>query len=507
LVSDPTVKNRPVLVNQQLCVNLCAPRSVAWYTAAEGGTPIPICDTPELLGGSWGDDDTMVAALTTTGLWRIPTAGGKPVRIEGLSEGALWPQVLPGSRAVLFSAGSLALRQRRIAVLSLADHRVKTLVPGGSYGRYLASGHLAYVDDGTLFAVPFNLGRLEVTGSRIPIMSDIAVNLYGSAEFDVSRTGELVCRRRAGGAKSVIQWLGESLAASPMLNEPAEYSWPRLSPDGNRLAFFRGNGEQQDLRIYDWRIGKLIQRAVGDTLFTSPVWTPDGRFVVAAGSSGGMSWLHSEGGTPPRTLLASTDAQIPWSFHPSGKRLAFYQRGLDARGSVTFNIWTVPIQVDGDAIAAGKPEPFLVSNAFEVYPEFSPDGHWIAYTSLESGAYETYVRAFPDIGRKWQVSNGGGSVAHWAKDGRRLFFRTNDQHIMVVNYTVSGSGFQAQVPRLWLDARLADTGVLPNFDVAPDGRIAALMSPAQAAGQQDEHHVTFVLNFFDQLQRRVVPAR
>jgi serine/threonine-protein kinase len=472
-----------------------------WKTQVEGGTPIALCDSQELLGGSWGDDNTIIAALTTTGLWRIPSVGGKPTRVEELPDGALWPQVLPGSRAVLFSAGAASLRQRSIAVVSLTDHKTKTLIPGASYARYLPSGHLAFVDQGTLFVVQFNLDRLEVNGNRIPIMGDIATNLFGSADFDVARTGQLICRRRPGGTKSVIRWLRESVPESALLDEPAEYSWPRLSPDGTQLAFIRGNGGQLNFRVYNWATQKLVQEVVGREPLTSPVWTPAGRSVAVSSSAGGMRWLKIDGSGPLRTLVGGTDAQIPWSFDPNGTRLAFYQRGLNTGGSPAFNLWTVPIQIEGDAITAGKPEPFLVSNTFQVYPEFSPDGRWLAYTSLESGAYEICVRAFPDDGRKWQVSNGGGVVAHWAKDGKRLFYRTVDQRLMVAEYATMGAAFKPQAPRLWIDVRLADTGVLPNFDVAPDGRIAALVSPPQAR-QQDEHHVTFVMDFLAEVRRR-----
>jgi len=214
-----------------------------------------------------------------------------------------------------------------------------------------------------------------------------------------------------------------------------------------------------------------------------------------------MRWFSIDGSEPLRTLVAGADTQIPWSFDRTGTRLAFYQRSLNTGGSPAFNLWTVPIKIDGDAITAGKPEPFLVSNTFQVYPEFSPDGRWVAYTSLESGAYEIWVRAFPDDGRKWQVSNGGGVVAHWAKDGKRLFYRTVDQRLMVAEYAMSGAAFKPQASRLWIDVRLADTGVLPNFDVAPDGRIAALVSSPQA-GQQDQHHVTFVMDFLTEVRRR-----
>ena len=472
-----------------------------WKTQVEGGSPIALCDSPELLGASWGDDNTIIAALTTTGLWRIPSVGGTPTRVEEFPDGALWPQVLPGSRAVLFSRGAASLKQRSIAVVSLADHKTRTLIQGASYARYLPSGHLAFVDQGTLFVVPFNLDRLEVNGNRVPIMGDIAPSLYGSADFDVSRSGQLICRRRPGGNRSVIRWLRKSGPESALLDDPAEYSWPRLSPDGTQLAFVRSNGGQPNLRVYNWATGKLVQEVVGRDLLTSPVWTPAGRSVAVSDSAGGIRWLNIDGSGPLRTLVGGTDAQIPWSFDPTGTRLAFYQRSLNTGGSSAYNLWTVPIKIDGDAITAGKPEPFLVSSTFQVYPEFSPDGRWVAYTSLESGAYEIYVRAFPDNGRKWQVSIGGGVVAHWAKDGKRLFYRTSDQRLMVAEYARSGAAFKAQAPRLWIDVRLADTGVLPNFDVAPDGRIAALV-PLPQAWQQDEHHITFVMDFLAEVRRR-----
>lgn len=357
------------------------------------------------------------------------------------------------------------------------------------------------MDQGTLFAIPFNLDRLEVNGNRVPIMPDIALSLFGSADFDVSGTGQFICRRRPSGAKSVIRWLSESGPGSPLLDELAEYSWPRLSPDGTQLAFVRANGGQMNLRVWSWATGKLVQELVGSEPVTSPVWTPDGRFVVVSGSAGGMRFLSIDGGGALQTLVAGNDAQIPWSFNPTSSQLAFYQRGVSAGEPAAFNLWTVPIKMDGDAITAGRPGAFLVSNAFQVYPEFSPDGRWMVYTSLESGAYEIYVRAFPDNGRQWQVSNGGGVVAHWAKDGKRIFYRTIDQRLMVADIATSGAALRSQAPRLWVDGRLADTGVLPNFDVAPDGRVAALVSPPQAP-QQDEHHITFVMDFLAEVRRR-----
>ena len=475
-------------------------------TQVESGTPIPLCDAADLLGGSWGNDDVIVAALSATGLFRIPAGGGKPEPVTGLEHTlAYWPQVLPGGKSVLLTTFAAASFRPSVAVLSLTDHKIRVLVDGGTYGRYLPGGHLAYVDQGTLFVAPFDADRLEETGKRAALFNDVSfASGFGSADFDVSRTGLLVYRRRMGAWKSTLWWLGTSGASSPMLMEPADYLWPKVSPDGSRVAFSKGEVGQQTLWVYEWRSGKLTQVATGSGIYSSPLWTLDGRFLLVSGADG-MRWLSADGGGQSHLLENSADAQIPWSFDPHGNRLAFYQRGRSTSGSGTFDLWTMPVSTKHDSVSSGKPEPFLVSDAFELYPSFSPDGHWISYTSLESGAYEVYVRAFPDSGRRWQVSTRGGNIARWSPDGRRLFYRTNDHRIMVVDYTSGNGSFHVGEPGLWRNMPLADTGVLPNFDIAPDGRIAAMLPMPQANDYQDERHVTFVVNFLDEVRRRTVP--
>jgi serine/threonine-protein kinase len=159
------------------------------------------------------------------------------------------------------------------------------------------------------------------------------------------------------------------------------------------------------------------------------------------------------------------------------------------------------VQIAHDALTTGTPEPFLRSPSFEVYPSFSPDGRWLVYSSNESGRTEIYVRAFPDNGTKVRVSADGGRVARWVPHGRELLYRTDDQRLMVVEYSIRDGLFKAGTPELWTSTRLADTGVLANFDVAPDGtRVVALLPVRER--QQTENHATFLLNFFDEIRRR-----
>jgi serine/threonine-protein kinase len=149
-----------------------------------------------------------------------------------------------------------------------------------------------------------------------------------------------------------------------------------------------------------------------------------------------------------------------------------------------------------------------VTPADERYPSFSPDGRWMVYTSNESGTFQIYVRAFPDKGGKWQISNAGGLYPIWSSDRRTLFFRTLDNQIMTANYTVNGDVFVADKPRLWSETRMAEVGTAVNYDVHPDGkRIVALM-PARDSGEVDSTtHVTILFNLFDELERRAAAGR
>jgi Tol biopolymer transport system component len=190
---------------------------------------------------------------------------------------------------------------------------------------------------------------------------------------------------------------------------------------------------------------------------------------------------------------------VPWSFAPDGKRLSFFEAG-----SGGISLWTVPLESDSAGLHAGKPEVFLQSPANEWQGSFSPDGQWMAYTSNESGTSQVYVRAFPDKGGRWQISNGGGQYPMWSRTGRELFFETLDNHIMVAAYAVKGDSFESDKPRVWSERQIGDLGGLLNVDLAPDGkRIAATMPAETTESQQPHNQVTFLTNFFDELRRKV----
>jgi hypothetical protein len=472
----------------------------------EGGAAIALCDATNPRGGSWGEDGDIIAELNNTSvLAHIPSSGGAPAPVTELANGEVthrWPQILPGGKAVLFTAhtATSGFDAANIEVTSLTDHRTKTLVRGGTFGRYLPSGHLIYVNRGTLFAVPFDVDRLEVRGTPIPVLDQIGYNdTNGSAQFDFSQAGMLIYRNRgAGGGLLTVQWLDSTGKTQPLLAKPGNYMRPSLSPDGQRLVL-SVEGAGLDISVYDWQRDTMTRLTFGGVASTTSLWSPDGRYVVFR-DQGGMSWTRSDGSGKPQLLMQSKNPQSPWSFTADGKRLEFDEVN-QGTGS---DLWTVPLVSDAAGLRAGKPELFLQTPFDERQGSFSPDGRWMAYASNESGGFQVYVRAFPDKGGKWQISNSSGSSPVWSRNGRELFFRTEDNQIMVASYTVKGDSFVADKPRLWSETKIASFGSQTNFDLAPDGkRIVALMPAETAEGQKAQNHVIFLENFFDEVRRKV----
>ena len=471
--------------------------------SVEGGATIDLCNTGAApRGGTWGEDGNIIAGLINTrGLSRIPSAGGAPTPVTELQSGEAthrWPQVLPGGKAVLFTAHTATegFDTADIEVMSLADHRRKTLQRGGTFGRYLPSGHLIYVKRGTLFAVPFDLDRLEVRGTPTPVLDQVGYSAgNGSAQLDFSQTGTLIYRSGgAGGGLVTVQWLDAAGKTQPLLAKPDSYSSLSLSPDGNRLAI-----STSDIWVYEWQRDTMTRLTFGPSASVYPRWSSDGRYILFQ-APGGMYWTRSDGSGKPQPLTQSKNPQYPWSFTADGKRLAF----MDQSPETGNDLWTVPLETDAAGLRAGKPKPYLQTPFNELECSFSPDGRWMAYASDEAGeSFQVYVRAFPDKGGKWQISNSGGVNPVWSRNGRELFFRTEDNQIMVTSYTVKGDLFVADKPRVWSEKKTANLGVLTNFDLAPDGkRVAALMPAETAEDQNARSHVVFLENFFDEVRRR-----
>src|SRR5579864_3202591 len=395
--------------------------------SVEGGGEILLCDAASsYTGADWGEDGSIIASLRVSGgLSRVSSAGGTPTTVtelEGEERTHRWPQILPGGKAVLFTAenSTVGFDDAKIEVATLADHRRKTVQIGGTFGRYLAvpggKGYLTYVNRGTLFAVPFDPEKLETFGSAVPVLQQVSYSaMFGSAKLSFSRAGTLVYRSREIDAlRLAIQWLDAEGKSQPLLDKPGLFVNPHFSPAGERLVVANEDA-RSGIWIYDMRRDTLSP-LTGERNATHPVWTPDGQYIVYQASDG-IAFARSDGGSRPEPLTENKEFQYPSAFAPDGKHLAFYQSGPQG-----FELWTVPVEREGAQLKAGKPELFQRTNFGNRGASFSPDGRWLAYSSNESGVSQVYVRAFPDKGGHWQISSDGGTSPIFSRNGKELFF-------------------------------------------------------------------------------------
>jgi len=333
--------------------------------AVEGGAAVTLCDARRGVGGSWGDDGNIVAALDTEAiLSRIPAGGGTPVPVTKLDAGEgthRWPQVLPGSRAVLFTAAArvgAGYDDANIEVVSLQTGERKTLHKGGFFPRYLAgaagstgNGHLVYLHQSTLFAVPFDAGRLTLAGAPVPILEDISSTQVAGGDFTFAGNGTFVYLAGKESLDSFpISWVDSTgKTTQPLHATPGDYRTLRFSPDGKRLAFAIDTGKGSDIWVKDLDRDTTSRLSFLPGPNAFPVWTPDGRTIVFQSTneaSPGLYAIRSDGSGEAKRLTER--AQLPFSFSPDGKHLATTQM-TKTRG----NIFTLPVEVDASPGAAG----------------------------------------------------------------------------------------------------------------------------------------------------------
>jgi serine/threonine-protein kinase len=327
----------------------------------------------------------------------------------------------------------------------------------------------------------------------------------GGGQFDVSgpasATGTLLyLSGKASDQTRRVAWLDSAGTIEPLTAAPSRYAQPRVSPDGKKLAL-RNNG---DIYVYD-----LERESATRLTFTgtsqAPVWAPDGRHLVFVAVSLGfsLSWVRSDGAGEVRQLLTSQNNVFPGSFSPDGRWLAYHETAPEAG----LDLWTLPLDpADPDHPKPGKPVLFLRTAADESAPRFSPDGRWIAYRSSESGNNEIFVRPFPaSSGGKWQISRDGGLYAFWSSKGHELFYQTADNRIMVVDYTATRDAFTPDKPRLWSEKQIFNPAPgVANLDLMPDGkRFVVLDAPESSPAENGSVHLTMLLNFFDEVRRRI----
>jgi serine/threonine-protein kinase len=387
-----------------------------------------------------------------------------------------WPHWLPGTQTLVYAVRHRGGQgsEEDIVVLAPGQKRGSKLRPG-SQPVFADGGHLLFTSGGGIEAVPFDRGTLAVRGPAVSALDAVHVYPQGAAAFALSRSGSFVY---VPPVESVaLDWIDGTGKAAALSSPPGTPGWPRISPDGSRIAIHVGRPESRDVWLLDpARPGAF--RQLTSTGGGFPVWSPDGRFLAVATRSEDSPSLRVvpvDGDAPPRLLHSGKGTVVPTSWSPQG-RLAFYEVSEQSQR----DIFVLDVQ------AGGPPTPVVATPANELSPTFSPDGRLLAYVSNQTGRNEVYVQPFPAVAGATAVTVDGGTEPVWSRDGSKLFYRTGDT---LWSVGVRGAnGISLGEPH-----KLLDTTMVPNasgnagFDVTPDGRF--LMLRIVGAGMEAIHIV------------------
>ncbi len=471
--------------------------------SVNGGAPVTICEARFPGGGTWLHDDTIVfSSAASTGLpsiMRVSASAGTPAVVltpDGTQRQRQfrWPSVLPDGDTVLFTLrGFGSFDEASVAMLSLTSGTVTPLIERGYHARFAPSGHIVYVLGRSLMAVPFNARRKALTGPPVTIVQDIATSTnIGDASFGFSALGFLVYATGGNnvGTRSLV-WVDRSGKEQALEAPPDAYAYPRISPDGTRIAI-DVRDEDNDIVVLDLVRNSLTRPSPHPARDVYPVWTPDSRRIVFGSARDGADNLYvqnADGSGNLERLTTSTNSHIPYSFSADAKYLAIRAGGQAS--SIDVHLFQI-----GDR----EPRPLLASRFREANGEISPSSKWIAYQSDDSGTFEIYVRPFPDVNSgRWSVSVGGGTRPVWSRNGGELFYVSLTGDVMSVAVTEEPT-FKAEAPKRLFrgDYMLEFEG--RSFDVNSDGS-RFVMIKRRSDDLSMSSSLTVVEHWFDELNR------
>jgi len=465
----------------------------------EGGAPVSLCNVADPLSATWGDDGWIVlAAGLTGGLLRVAETGGRPQPLTQVGDPSKeqshrWPQALPRGRGVMFTAGIGGRFADGTIVVRTPDGARKDVYRGATFARYLPSGHLVFVSKGALFAAPFDLQALEMRGDPVPVLEQVRYAPdSGGAQFASASNGMVIYREGGRETMLTITLMERGGRETPLLARPGYYGGPVLSRDGRRLAVL----DAGQVVVYDAEKDALSRLTFSATTHIKPLWAPDGRHV-AYGTPDGLYWTRADRAGESYRLVG--EAATPSGFTPDGRRLVYLKGYAGAR-----SCWVVDLADDSDRPQVGKPEPCYADDGPVFQADLSPDGRWLAYSSVELDSLEVYIRPFPDRGGRWQVSNGGGSSPVWSPTGAAIFYHSNDSRVMAVAVTTRGDSLQLGRASVWTDSPLdiPAQGANQPFSVTSDGKRLVMLKTPDFAGRPDSQ-VVVIENFFAEIERRL----
>ena len=479
-----------------------------------GGAPQVVADRTNLvIGGAWTRDREIIFGDASSGMWRVPAAGGVATPLTRLDrtrqENAhMLPSLLPDERHFVYLHRSSSLENTGIFVGSLDtkpeqqdSKRLLATLTGAVYvpaADSATKGYLLFLRNTTLMAQPFDAARRALAGEAVPVAENVG-SQRDIGRFAVSTSGVLAYR--ASGDQTVqLTWFdrqgnirGTAGTAGPHYNPDAM----ALSPDETRVATRLRDPQtgNWDIWVLDTVRNTRARLTSNPAIDDIPVWSPDGKRIAFASNRDGRFDLYqksSSGVGEEEVLLKSDDSKYPQDWSRDGRFLLYCDRDPKTKG----DLWLLPLAGDH------KPIPFLRTEFNEAQGQFSPDGRWIAYRSDKSGRPEIYVRPFSESageGAEWTISNGGGTGPRWRRDGKELFYFTGEGTLVAVEVNTRGATFKAGIPKPLFDTRIiaGDTPVLfgsPGYywDVGASGTRFLVNTATPESGSAP---ITVVLNW------------
>jgi serine/threonine-protein kinase len=494
--------------------------------AVTGGAAVTLCTATIPFGMSW-DHDTIIFGQGSKGILQVSANGGKPSVVASVKDGefAHGPQMLPDGHHVLFTIARGAAFDRwdhaQIVVQSMTSSERKTLIDGGSDGRYLPTGHLVYALGGVLLAVPFDVTRLEVRGGPTPVVEGVlrpgaagggtgnailrtvtevvSANLAGTADFSVSATGSLVYIPgpvATGPSQTKLAWIDRQGQIETLPLPAGPYEYPRIDRDGRRIAYDTDDGKDAIIWIYSLSGASPPQRLTIVAQNRVPLWSPDGTHVAFQSDREGDAgiWWQRADGTGPADRLTKAEpgtSHLPASWSPDGKTLLF-----DVTKGSSSSLWSLSL-ADKRLVAFGGVHPPNMLSAAAV----SPDGRWVAYSDRAGQLTPIlFVQRFPPTDEIRQIAPAGIHPV-WSRDGRELFFNTGPPTsagvtILSTEPTLTVSN-PVSVPKGGAVDR--GPGAECDYDIAPNGRFLRVVPSTDTTVPQIE----VIENWFQELKQRV----
>jgi serine/threonine-protein kinase len=472
-----------------------------------GGSPVTICPVVGVArGATWSPDGTIVFATDErpTGLFRVSASGGAPeplTKAEGLEADHIFPHVLPSGRAVLFTivpTNATSSESGQIAVLDLTTKRHHVLFEGGTAPQFASSGHLVFGVEATLRAIAFDAERLEVRGSAVPVAERVVNKATGAMSFGLAANGTLayIAGDPRATPERTLVWVDRKGQEEPLGVPVRAYVYPRISPDGTRVALDIRD-QDNDVWIWDLQRRTLTRLTFDPQQNRGVAWSPDGKrlaFSIQLEQREDLFWQPADGTGKPERLAESKRPLVPNSFTPDSKNVL-----VTEGGTAPYDLGLVNLQGEH------RYAPLLKETYNERAGEVSPNGRWLAYQSNESGQDEIFVRPYPEIDSgRWQVSQGGGTRPAWSRDGRELFYFQAPGKVLSVAIQPSQS-FQAGTPEVVVNGQYSAPNDGRTYDVSLDGKRFLMIKPARTQATSVTELVV-TLNWSEEL-KKVVPGK